>query len=221
MPFLQRRFNQTAVEARAWMVEPCSNPTQSILVKRGLIWISLSDVLRTGQEQAPNASSQRHNRAEHFWFSWCSERFPIEYAFLQGRRCRRRNYQFVRDGRSLLGLLSSCPIFKSNHHNSFQDRASFRFHLRVPDLQMSCRLRLYYGTRYQDSCSPSNDRQAVCPISCQHFLWEIDFVICWGGVGWGCQKLIWALNFKYFKFSSLYRIYLSMYGQDYFVDFQM
>ena len=213
MPFLQRRFNQTAVEAKAWMVEPCSNPTQSILVKRGLIWVSLSDVLRTGQEQAPNASSQRHNRAEHFWFSWCSERFPIEYAFLQGRRCRRRNYQFVRDGRSLLGLLSSCSIFKSNHRNSFQDRTSLDFIYGFPTFKWVADSDFTTGHDTRLVVAPAMTARRYAQFLVNIFMrdWFCDLL------GWG-QKLIWALNFK---FSSLYEIYLSMYGQDYFVDFQM
>ena len=48
----------------------------------------------------------------------------------------------------LLGLLSWCPILKSSHCNSLGRSGTRRFHLRVPDLPMSCSyLTTWEGTR--------------------------------------------------------------------------
>ena len=51
----------------------------------------------------------------------------------------------------LFELLSWCLIFTSNHWNSFVDQGIRRWNIRVPHLQMSCRL--YSMTGYQDSKS--------------------------------------------------------------------
>ena len=73
-----------------------------------------------------------------------------------------------------------------------------RFHLRVPDLQMSCRLRLNYVTRYQDSSCPVMTARRYAQFLV-YFLstfcmrdWSCDLV-------GGGQKLVWALNLKFWS----------------------
>ena len=66
----------------------------------------------------------------------------------------------------LLGLLAWCPFCKSSlyMYNSFEDQGTCRFHLKVPNLQMSWS-NLTRMRGYQDINS-RYDHQVTCPILC-------------------------------------------------------